>query len=419
MIHYYSLTNPLKSGLTILYFLFCTVFMSCQSTESQKESSEASETSEAKAQTYQEGNDYQLFERVRMLDKVGFTQPAEAYSLLLPKGWHFKGDIIWNNPGSACQGTFYWMKAESVDGKYSLEMFPDLINSWNSNPELMNFYRNNGNSSPQCAIAEPFDAQQYLQTVFAPQDLGNPEIVKMDPNSEVVAQMRQANEKTRNELMQYGAGQMQFAQTAVNAQVRWPNGTNGLITLGVNGLETLIPNVYNGAYDKSYTTQVTKRVVFKYPESEQEKAEKQFVMIMSSFRTNPYWNESVNNFWKAARQRSHTVHLGKIKMMDAQTKAIGEAAVRNGQARLDAMDSEMRSWEQRQSSQDRMHTNFVKTIREVENYQDETGKVELSSGYNHAWSRSDGSNFILSDNPNFDPSSVFQDQRWKEMKKVD
>ncbi|MCA0348883.1 MAG: hypothetical protein LCH35_06450 [Bacteroidetes bacterium] len=62
---------------------------------------------------------------------------------------------------------------------------------------------------------------------------------------------------------------------------------------------------------------------------------------------------------------------------------------------------------------------FIKTIREVENYSDATGKVELVTGYNHAWSRSDGSSFIMSDNPNFNPSSVFQDQRWKEMKKVE
>ena len=63
-----------------------------------------------------------------------------------------------------------------------------------------------------------------------------------------------------------------------------------------------------------------------------------------------------------------------------------------------------------------MRTKFIKTIREVENYQDETGKIELASGY--AWSRGDGTSFILSDNPNFDPAFVLKDQNWKEMKKV-
>ena len=143
-------------------------------------------------------------------------------------------------------------------------------------------------------------------------------------------------------------------------------------------------------------------------------------MIMSSFRSNPAWNDAVNNFWRQARQQSHTVHVGKIAMMDAETKRIGEQAVRNGQDRLKAMDNQMRSWESSQASQDRMHTNFIKTIREVENYQDaSTGnKFEMSSGYNHAWSRGDGTNFVMSNSPNFNPASVFQDQNWKEMRKV-
>ena len=105
-------------------------------------------------------------------------------------------------------------------------------------------------------------------------------------------------------------------------------------------------------------------------------------------------------------------------MTDELSRQIGEQTIRNGQKRLNDMDANMRSWEAKQLSQERMHTNFVKSIREVENFRDETGKVELSSGYNHAWSRSDGSSFIMSVNPNFDPSAVFQDQRWKEMKKV-
>lgn len=37
-------------------------------------------------------------------------------------------------------------------------------------------------------------------------------------------------------------------------------------------------------------------------------------------------------------------------------------------------------------------------------------------GDNPAWSRGDGS-YILSNAPSFDPSRVFQDQQWQEMKK--
>ena len=116
-------------------------------------------------------------------------------------------------------------------------------------------------------------------------------------------------------------------------------------------------------------------------------------------------------------------------MIDAETRRIGEQAIRNGQDRLKAMESQARSWEcshssssenSSQASQDRMHTEFIKTIREVENYQDvSTGnKYEMTAGYDHAWSRGDGTSFIVSNSPNFNPASVFQDQHWKEMRKV-
>jgi hypothetical protein len=220
-------------------------------------------------------------------------------------------------------------------------------------------------------------------------------------------------------MRQYGAGDMQFNQTAINAVVKWPDGKEGQVILGVTNIETLVPNVYNGIYDKMFTTQVMKRTVFRYPTKDSERAKNQFSLIMASFRSNPSWNEAVNNFWKGVRQRKQTEHIGRIAMIDEQTRRMGEEAIRKGNERLKTMDNDLRSWEASQSSQDRMHTNFIKTIREVENYRDESGKYELTSSYSHAWSRSDGTSFVMSDNPNFDPAYVFQDQNWKEMKKVD
>lgn len=365
---------------------------------------------------FEEGKDYLLYERVRLMDNKGFTESQEAYSLLLPKGWQHQGEILWNNPGSACAGTYKKMKATSSDGKFSFEMLPDVIYSWNSDPEMRQFYQNSGGPIT-CEAREPMEAEAYLRNIFAA-ELGNAQVVSVEPNTSVVQQMQQMNAKAMSELQQYGAGQMDFNQTAVNAQLKWSDGMEGMVTLGITSITTTVPNVYNGTYSQIYTTQVTKRTVFKYPSSQSEGAKQQFAVIMSSVRTNPAWNDAVNNFWRQARQQSHTVHVGKIRMMDEQTRRIGEQAIRNGEQRLKDMDNQMRSWEQSQSSQDRMHTEFIKTIREVENFRDETGKYEMSSGYDHVWSRGDGNNFILTNNPNFDPSSALQDQRWKQMKKV-
>lgn len=378
-----------------------------------------SEIAALQAAGYSEGTDFQLFERVRIMDRKGFEQPAEAFSLLVPRGWKVEGEIIWNGPGSGCDGTNQQLKAVSPDGQYVFEMFPSVTWAWSGNAELREMQQGLPNDSKYCSYGQPMDAREYMQTKFAGGDLDNATVNSMEENQGVIDDMRSSNERARSELMNYGASDVDFSQSAVTAKLSFSDGSAGIALCGVSVMQTTVPNVYTGGSDQSYVTAATSRIVFRYPAGQEAQAEKMLSVIMSGYRTNPSWRDAVNGFWKDVRQQKHVVHVGRIRMMDEQTRAIGENAIRKGNERLQQMDVEMRSWEQRQQSQDRIHTEFIKTIRGVENYQDASGKVELSSGYDHAWSRSDGSTFIMTNNSSFDPSSVFQDQQWQEMKKVD
>lgn len=373
----------------------------------------------ASAGNFKEGVDYQLFERVRILDTKGFSSPAEAYSILLPKGWNLESEIIWNGPGSGCDGTNQRFKATSSDGKYSLEFFPMLLWGWTSNEQLREMQQNTATPSAYCAFGQPMTAEEYLRGDFLSGELRGGQLRDVKENQQVVDGMAQSNEKTRAELMTYGASDVQFRQTAVTANVDFNDDTEGIVWCGMSNVETTVPNIYNGSYDKNYTSQAQQRVLFRFPKGQAEQAGKMLSVIMSGFRTNPSWRDAVNGFWKDVREKKQVAHIGRIRIMDEQTRQIGEQAIRRGNERLADMDVQMHNWEQKQESQDRMHSDFIKTIRGVENYQDASGKVELSSGYDHAWSRGDGSSFIMTSNPTFDPSSVYQDQEWKEMKKVD
>lgn len=417
-------TYPAKH---IISCLFTVALIACgneqtnsqQAKVSEKDSQTKKISQKEPAGKFKEGTDYTVFERVRILDRVGFQQPAEAFSLLLPKGWKSQGEVIWIGPNSGCDGTNQRFTASSPDGKFSFEMYPYTLWSWTSNEQLRQFQQSNGSGSQYCSYGQPMDAEQYLKHVFAPNELGNPQVSQVKPNPDVVRIMAEKNSEGRAELINYGMADVQYHQTAINAKLSWPDNKKGIALCGVSIIESIIPNNYTGTYDKSITTLAAQRVVFKYDVADEAQAEKMIAVIMSSFRTNPNWKQEVDQFWKMARQRKHVVHLGKLRLMDERTKQIGDAAIAAGNQRLKDMDTQMRTWESSQKSQDRMHTNFIKTIREVENYRDETGKIELSSGYNHAWSRSDGSSFIMTNNPNFDPSAVLLDNRWKEMQKVD
>ena len=262
----------------------------------------------------------------------------------------------------------------------------------------------------------PLDATQYFKQVFVNQELGGPAITDIKDNNEGLSSLKERAEADRLEMMRYGASDVNMYPSAITARVKWKDGSEGIVLCGIMISETIIPNIYNGSYSKSYLTSTTKRIVFKYPANEYEKASRMMSTMISSVRTNMARVNAINKSALQARENSNIIHQQKIRMIDQQTNEIGKAAIARGNQNLADMDNQMRSWEKSQASQDRMNTNFIKAIREVETYQDATGTVELNSGYNHAWSRSDGSNFILSDNPNFDPSSIFQDQRWKEMK---
>lgn len=364
-------------------------------------------------QNFLNGTDYIVYKRVRLIDKIGFTEPVEAYSALLPENWKHKNDIIWEPPGTPCMGTYRKFSAGDDKGNIKLELFPDHIYSWTSNELLRSL--NSGNSSEFCSQQPPLDAEKYLSDIFL-QEIGNPKIVKTENVPGVINEMKEKFNANLNELTGYGAGNVNFHPSAIKADVEWNDGKKGILTVSVGIAEITVPNQYTGGYDMIYTTQVSNKTMFVYSDEKSE-AEKMYGVIMTGFRTNPFWQESVNNFWKQTRANKHIVHLGKIKAIDERTNQIAKDAIASGNRRLAEMDNQQRSWEQKQQLQDRMHTEFIKTIRGVENYQDATGKYEMSSGYNHAWSRNDGSSFILTDNPNFDPSSVFQDQNWKEMKK--
>ena len=103
------------------------------------------------------------------------------------------------------------------------------------------------------------------------------------------------------------------------------------------------------------------------------------------------------------------------RMADIVRKGAANTAAYN--QRMTSMDQNLRAWETRQSSSDRRHTAFVQSIRGVETWQGSGGPVELTSGYENAWTRGDGT-YIMSNKPGFDPAAAFQGQAWQPLKRA-
>lgn len=354
---------------------------------------------------YTEGKDYLVLERVRFLDEMGFDRPVEAFSMLFPKGWKTEGGVQWKSV-NACRGEIISMpvKATSPDGKLQFEAMGPRSFNW-ADDQMMMQSMQAGAQAGGCGVNQPFTAEQYIQG-YAQQDLGAT-VSEIHGDEARMERARQMDQQANAISAQYGNNSEQ-STTYATGKLTWPDGTEGIMEAGVTNMITRKPDMFSGGISTFSTTGVFYTTVTRFPPERKEEAARLLKMFTSSHRMNPVWTKAKENFLTQLGNMEHAGRMEKIRLMGEQAQAYAKS-------QSDASDRQMRNWEQQQASQDRSHDQFVKTIREVETWNDgSNGRVELTSGYDHAWSRGDGS-YVLSNSPNFDPSTVFQDQAWKPM----
>lgn len=386
--------------------------------------------SPARTANYVEGRDYMILERARFMDDTGFERPAEAFSVLVPRGWTHDGGIVWKGL-QECRAEMVsgrW-NVSSPDGAIRFQSLP--THAWGSaSDSMMRQALQMQAQAGGCEVAGVIDAEQYLREVFAPRALQGATITEVKENEEATQQLRQAAAKSADAIRQMGA-QVESLGRAVVARLTWPDGTEGIVFCSVlNGITTM-QNPYTGGLQRLTNSIATERSVIRFAPERRAEAETFLTNLKSSLRTNPQWQQAIDGYFARLRQQQNAEHHMRMRAIEEQTAANtrahqqrmadiqrqGAANTQRFEQRMADMDGSMRSWEAQQNSQDRMHTAFVQSIREVETWQGGDGSVELSSGYDQAWSRGDGT-YVLSNSPSFDPRSVFQDQNWQEMKRA-
>ena len=357
---------------------------------------------------FTEGKDYVVMERRRFLDEQGFDRPVEAFSVLCPKAWKSEGGVQWKSAQACRSEMVSWvMKVSSPDGKVQFEQLPARGFSW-ADDQMMMQTMMTGAQAGGCAVNQPFSAEQYIQG-FAQQDLGAQasEIVADDVR---MAFARQLDQQANAVSMQYGTGTEQ-STTYAKGKLKWPDGTEGFMEAGVTNSITRKPDLFTGGMSSFSSTQVFYSTVTRFPAERKAEAEQVAAVITRSHRVNPVWKQAKENFLTQLGNMEHAGRMDRIRLMGEQAQAYAKS-------QGEGSDRQMRNWERQQASNDQQHERAVKTIREVETWNDgSNGRVELTSGYDHAWSRGDGS-YVLTNSPNFDPSSVFQDQNWKPMQQT-
>ncbi len=368
---------------------------------------QSAETTEGHSASFVEGKDYMVLERARILDEMGFDRPVEAMSVLVPRGWRTESGVRWKGTNE-CRGEIitWQMTATSPDGAIRFAVLP-VRTFIASQDQMIQQALVAASQQGGCTVSTPFDARQYLDNL-ARKELGASEVsnVRDDESLRAVVERMAADGNAASR--QYGTGITQSGSAAFGT-LQWPDGSRGIANVGVLVGEMKGTDLY-GAPNGSATTMVFHQAYIRYPAEREAEALKIFGTILASHRVNPIWQNAKDGFLTQLGNAEHAGRMERIRLM-------GEQSAAYARAQGEASDALMRNWERTQASSDASQSRFIQTIREVETWNDPNGgKVELGAGYDHGWSKADGS-IILTNNSLFDPAVELKED-WSRMEKA-
>lgn len=352
---------------------------------------------------FTEGRDYQVLERVRLIDAHGFGQPVEAASFLLPRGWKLEGGVTWR-VGHPCMAEAVAVRytARSADGQLQMDGFPVRAWQWADDPTMrQSMIANQQGYGRTCDVLPPFDAAEFTRQLVLP-ELGNPTVVSLTREDSLAQAMEERARRNQAALLAQGLGNVAFRPSAVKAHLRWSDGSEGTLLASVDQTVMYMQDFLRGGTSGNYSCQSEFRLVMRYPPARREEAERILSGAIASARVNPSWQQAVAQVFSNVAQ----VERAEIAKRAGLWREANEHIQR----------SQRRTWEDAQESRDRVSAQWGRVIRGVDEWRDPYGSaVELSAGYGQGWSRADGT-YILSNDPLFDPNVVFQEE-WRVMHK--
>jgi len=310
-------------------------------------------------------------QRVAIVDPSGFEKPMPAHWVQLPAGWRTQGGVIWD-PNAPCGATpsFRW-QASSPDGSQLLTIHPSEAWTWDN----LGIPATQG----QCPRAPITDVRQYLESFVQRNRPGarildyraRPDLVRTPapPGGNGMQWRKDGGEL----LIAYGgpngerresvAAVVLFSLTTMAGVM--PGETRQFLS-GVASAPTTL-SAPAGALDMNLLTHVA-----------------------TTGQPDPAWQ---------ARMNRHNQVIARQNQQGAATRS--QIIADTGK---DILDMQMRGWEERQATNDRIHARNVDAATGTSRYADpDAGEVRLDSTYDNSWRATDGT-YLQSNDPNFDPN---------------
>jgi cysteine rich repeat protein len=343
---------------------------------------------------------------IARVDDAAFGGKAElpALDLLIPSGWNFKGSVGANSKEGCFSDTFAptW-EAISPDGSIAFQGAANDSWQYADDPAVLKnlndpIRRARGAQNKPCPVKKPVKAEEYFRQEVLPVFPSGSSVVSVEPFPEL-------NQIARKQLglSSKDGGSSDSARTeAIRARVKYQKDGKSQESWVALVVVTHVFSQGRGNFYDSHATNIT---ALRAPQGQLDSNDKLFKAMISSIRPEQRWQKFANGFIAKAYQAEAQKEAGMDSMISAFRKY--EADVINGVTE-NAMRGSMNS-----------AFAFDQNIRGVQTFRDpSTGRtMELSNLFDHAWLNNAGNEYVMSDDPNFNPKSVF-DGDWNQLQVV-
>lgn len=356
----------------------CLLMTGCGGKGAAARTEEKTEPAEEKTEPAKAKGHYLQFEKASVMDRPDMIG-GEVVSMLIPSGWQIEGGMVWRaNPATPAALA---ARVFNPAGAEQIEFFPAQSYSWGGMLPYTGFpegsmYLGNEVRPP---VSDPF---QYIQNYILPRLRSDRScrIVASENLPELAEAVRRANPDQGGMSAQVGAGKLrvEYEQNGVLCE---EDIYCALIVVPIPGGNMAI-----------WTTDYM--CGMRAEKGRLDEVEKQyFNTIVRSFQINPQWFNRYIQLVQAL-----------IQQQNRQVQQAGELSRIISRTHAEISDMNMRAYEERQASYDRINENFSRTMRGVDVYNDPDGtRVELPSGYGNAW-RGPNGQYIVTESPGFNPN---------------
>jgi hypothetical protein len=329
-------------------------------------------------------------QKAEVIDHQGFGQPLVALTMMVPAGWQTQGTVTWRQELGCGKPVQRRLLSRAPDGLSALELLPG--ESWGVS--------STGALSPGCPTARFEGAQAYLQAW----------VQRHRPGARWL-DYRPLPERSQPATQQAwpGGGQLRSGVETGQALIAYQQGGRDLretLAVSVNIAHFNMPGLAGMPPLQSMAGESFGVLAMRAPAGQLDL--RQFDALWLTLRTGAEWQQRLTAGMNQIAQ-DNAATQARIGQIHAETsrQTLAEQARRGqilAQSRADIADIHQATQRQRDATNERLHKQTVKTLREVEHYREPGGStVELPSHYRQAWKLKDGS-YLLTDDVNFRPA---------------